>query len=591
MVKSKSAEWPPGSQRALLDWVDVHKGPNGELVKDNKEAIRELRDYLVDSLDSSGEKRYHFGTSKNALPMTEIRRKLDSLWSNRLSKFKSSGIEVFYTEGSLALDWNKLGHEPLAADYTAEEIASKRRLDVEGNNTSEERSSTDKGAHSVQIQSVTAGHSSSARNTLAVSGDNGQLGRSVAKPKEPGELNIQDPTNSADRPEIPLVQENQGQQDPAGGARPQKSPDRNECRSMPPWVIPNRSTLGNPLPIEPSKSPEPGAPPYYLNAMRMLADRPLTENRDMIHLALDGISSSIGDIVATFMIETGIPTTQPMIFDSDIRWPPECSFLLGQVLGQVGYHGTDLRAEVLSDFHRTKVPLNDFIRSFIACAITFWCLESGRTDEEKYYNSLSDGSLKRTFETAFEPMLYAEMRQRLWREYLNTSVKPKIESESHSMASLLQAYVELLVPTDAAPKGFFVDRHVVSVPSKGPGKSDTDAEPDSARFKLKESKQSVNLRLSLARLIQHALMWRVELSIGIDEKYHFVWPSFMDEYDRDDYGNRSSMSPVPSEAEDSGETRVLLGLMPVAWRSTRKVVSEENWTNWVTVCKGKVIRL
>ncbi len=104
----KPVQWPRGSQRELLRLVDARRGPESLLIKDNKEAIRNLRDSLINSLDASGIKKYDFGDGRNALPMTEIRRTIDSLWSDRLAKFTSSDIDVFYREGSIALDWDKL---------------------------------------------------------------------------------------------------------------------------------------------------------------------------------------------------------------------------------------------------------------------------------------------------------------------------------------------------------------------------------------------------------------------------------------------------------------------------------------------------
>ena len=108
----KNLTWPQGSQRELLEWVDARRGPQSPLITNEKEAIRSLTE-LLDTNHEFGKKR---------LPTAEVRRKLDSFWTHRLlPQFSSAKIDVFYREGSNALN-RKILEDSIGNDYEEGEI-------------------------------------------------------------------------------------------------------------------------------------------------------------------------------------------------------------------------------------------------------------------------------------------------------------------------------------------------------------------------------------------------------------------------------------------------------------------------------------
>ena len=137
------------------------------------------------------------------------------------------------------------------------------------------------------------------------------------------------------------------------------------------------------------------------------------------------------------------------------------------------------------------------------------------------------------------------MRQRLWREYLNHSVKQRILSEAHRMASVLQTYIDLFLPESSRSvnRRYNLDEGVISVPARDPPKDParrraTAAETvpdvtDATPFVFTEPISHVHLRESLVRLLEIALLWRAEISIGLDEQCDFSWPIFRDAYESD----------------------------------------------------------
>lgn len=139
MVKpSSSIDWPANSQRSLVEWVDEHGGPQSDLILDNKKAIRDLRDHLVNH-------RHNYDFGKKGLPMAEVRRKLEALWKDRLSKHKTAPIDVFYNEGSIALDWHKLDTRPIHGDYADDEIQEFQDRAMDNSGTSANASGDDVG--------------------------------------------------------------------------------------------------------------------------------------------------------------------------------------------------------------------------------------------------------------------------------------------------------------------------------------------------------------------------------------------------------------------------------------------------------------
>ncbi len=138
--------------------------------------------------------------------------------------------------------------------------------------------------------------------------------------------------------------------------------------------------------------------PGYLNADQMLGTQPDTEPPFDIQSTMDSVAGDILNVVARYMRELKIPETQPAILDSIVRWPASWRGLMDEVLGPIDYHDTHACAELMNAFHRTGTRLDVFLQSFIASAVTSWCLNCDGTDEERYHNGLGEGSLKRTFE-------------------------------------------------------------------------------------------------------------------------------------------------------------------------------------------------
>lgn len=134
MVKSSnSIVWPAKSQRSLVEWVDEHCGPESDLRLDNKKAIRDLREYLF-------KHRHNYDFGKKGLSMAEVRRKLEALWEYRLDEHKTASMDVFYNEGSKALNWYKLDTQPIHLDYTDEEIEAFQQRGTGSGGTSADES-------------------------------------------------------------------------------------------------------------------------------------------------------------------------------------------------------------------------------------------------------------------------------------------------------------------------------------------------------------------------------------------------------------------------------------------------------------------
>ncbi|KAJ9607570.1 hypothetical protein H2200_007648 [Cladophialophora chaetospira] len=546
----QSAVWPEESVRELVDWVEDHKGPESQLIKNNKEALRTIKNYLT--IGREGRESYDFGLGKKELPMTAVRRKLEEIWELRLESLKSSNIGTFYLHGTNVLDWEKVGRSAsIGGAYTAEDIAIYKRRVANAN---------------VAPQNSLSDTVSEQRDTDAL--ENPSTRSHVSLPEE---IDLADPEHRDKRRRTgnnPEAQPTEGSRSETVGERRNASPlqahdlhanptsrhagtgsvkasragisadtrlpAQDEGRPIPHWAAPNLSVIGNPHPIEPrstSKGSDSTGPFYFLNERRGQMDDPWVEPRDAIQLAMESISSRIQHEAGNMILAAGIPTNQPAILDKDFAYPAECMYILSRLLGPTGYDSLT-GSEMFSIFHRTNTPLSRFLRSFVACAITTWCFEC-RIDEEAYHANLGGGEVRRTFEKAFEPMLLAEMRQRLWREHLNTSVKPKIVGEAHRMACLLQTYLEFFIPSNKPPK---------------------------------------------------------KRSIGLDEKYSFTWPSFWAPYSPDKHQVPGAQDSA-QEAEQPKECQVLLTVMPMVSRMLRKRIGEDDWTDWQTVCKGQVLRL
>ena len=63
--------------RELIEWVENHKGPDSQLIKNNKEALRTIKHRLT--IERQGKELYDFGLGKRELPMTAVRRKLEEM--------------------------------------------------------------------------------------------------------------------------------------------------------------------------------------------------------------------------------------------------------------------------------------------------------------------------------------------------------------------------------------------------------------------------------------------------------------------------------------------------------------------------------
>ena len=91
------------------------------------------------------------------------------------------------------------------------------------------------------------------------------------------------------------------------------------------------------------------------------------------------------------------------------------------------------------------------------------------------------------------------------------------------MATMLQIYVDFLLPANRPTKSIIHDRHVVSLPTSDQRKTAGAVNSVAARFKSDESPQRIHFRTVLADVFKDVLTWRMELSLGLFEHYNFIW--------------------------------------------------------------------
>lgn len=326
-----------------------------------------------------------------------------------------------------------------------------------------------------------------------------------------------------------------------------------------------------------------------LNA-RMLLDRPDVQPINRIFDAMKDTSQGVKNAVDTYLDGISLKRGTATNLDAGLYYSEQCLDLIHGVIGGRRFYGRDIKANAFDVFNRTEVPLYLFLQSIVAYAVTSWCFQS-HSDEETYYNELVGGDIKLAFEKAFEPTLCAEMRQRIWRQYLDRVVIPNVDSEAHRMAHKVEASIKEILPRTVADRNrFYVEKNVLKIgpsrPAQAAGEDQNATMPP--RFKFIESPANVELRGRLSRIFRYALKWRVETSMGIDEAYHFYWADFGDLYDTEEH---ETADEDPFKGKDRRETRVLVCLAPVIERSIRKVVAENDWHESVVVSKGKVVRL
>ena len=107
---AKAFKWTAEAQKTLLRFLDTQKESHIVPEKGNKKAINKLKNSI--------RSQFEVGSPTEPVPTpTEIEQRLKWIWRDRLPCFKSSSFEVFYREGTLALDWDKLRSKPIAKAY------------------------------------------------------------------------------------------------------------------------------------------------------------------------------------------------------------------------------------------------------------------------------------------------------------------------------------------------------------------------------------------------------------------------------------------------------------------------------------------
>ncbi|OAP60984.1 hypothetical protein AYL99_05988 [Fonsecaea erecta] len=579
---AKSLHWPPLAQRALLEWIDDQKGPQSALIQNYKQAIAELTKSL----------RTQFGDHKSfskALSPSQVEQRIKYLWKDRLGTSQSSTLDTFYRDGTHTLDWNKLSRKPVARAYTKDEIASLSTAtatdpvgasDGQEMTRAEKRRRTDNGSEN---RSDGKEEKQEARRRKSPSSDVERDSESQADRPHSGQTSrIVQPTtleNDATRTTsadslAPTQQEESPTRapEPSGQHRSNRR-DSHGCTKF-------RHRLDIQVRDEAHNGESDG--PRFAASRTESISRGAFPNPILvgaIESQMELLEYEIRMAIEFYSLRQGIPSNQPMIIDSRLRYPGECRSLFMHMLGLDSFQDGDWRSERLQAFQKAKIGLNDFLQSLVGCAVTAWCLRA-RLPPGLYFQELGGAIVEKVLKQAFTSEVEAEIRQRLWDEHLSRHVIRSVDSDAHHMADMMFAYIDMLIPREPSPRR---REHQADVCRLMP-------EDEPPRFI--EDLDRAELRRRLTRVFKLGLNCSIELSRRLHEDYRVSWPRFLTPYERieDRRRQRAPAGAGGAADKETKERKVCLALTPLIERRTLAYVDGE-WTELEVACKATVIPL
>ncbi|KAJ9607572.1 hypothetical protein H2200_007650 [Cladophialophora chaetospira] len=636
----KSIPWPLEVQKFVLSWVDEHKSTESPLIQNPKDGLVQLKESLEENFKATKP------AFVKALTPTQVEQKLRSFWADRLEnlKLKASDIQVFYEQGLSTLDWTKLGRKPIGKAYSADQIETfkqpsleteeredNRQLNKNGKRPSSTRqpdieaSSDEDPVRPFQRKKVINPEVEPETDSLS---ELGTIDQELSNEQESRNARpIRSHHSRYSLPKLLLIMlatgvlkancervchyssEELGSATGAAGAprisataaRLLKANERAKGDDSQSAALPNSSkqlTIPPPVHLEEREDEEGATSPVFTwNSGLERAKYGIvpTAIADVsIRETMEDIATKIQNVVVSYMSSLKISPQQPAFLDGDLRYPPQCLSLLGQVLGDIGAYGTERRAEQLLTFHQTRTGLGRLLESVICCAVTQWCFHAD-LDEDAHYSEIGGGDLRNTFNKAFDATLQAEIRRRLWIEHISTHIIPKIDSDACKKAALLQTYIDLLIPADSPDEDYERDA-VISLPGLDPRRTNTTTSPTAevpSPFRPEETLHRAQFRNGFADVYKRALRWRIDLSMRLQESYMFLWPSFLALYVPDTHrreGSRDSEDENSPGGRQVQQRRVRLGMKPIVWRCTKRKIGD-NWSDWELVCRGEVIPL
>ncbi|KIW31693.1 hypothetical protein, variant 3 [Cladophialophora immunda] len=596
----RSINWPPLAQRALLEWIDDHKGPQSALIQNYKQAIAELTKSL----------RTQFGDNASfskGLVLSQVEQRINYLWKDRLNSFQSSALETFYRDGTLALDWDKLGHRPIARAYTKDEIAS-----FKGKGVPSTTAATDRSRASDDEEPIRA---DKRRRT-----DNGSENRSDSERERQEGRRRKSPSNDVRKEPESQVDRSHSDQNPRNIGPPtvgndvthimstdNMTPTQQEepsSRTLEPRHRDKRTRrlsagfieVRTKVPVQRRNQVDNGdekGPLFdlsYLDRSRYNALHPPVPT-DLMESEMGILEHGIFSTIAVYADALSIPEDQPMILDTRLRYPDECRLLFDLMLGLDSFRGANSRSETFLAFQQSRTSLIDFLRSFVGCALTNWCL-SWPSNPTSYFRGLDDGTVDTVLKEAFTPEIEAEVRQRLWEEHMSVHKVPTIENKAHHMASTLLAYIDMLIPNDPPERRPSEHTDVCRLPEDDP--TQNSSQPDGPAPPLRESPDRKALRDSLVTIFKNGLKFQIQMFKNLNAEYVVLWPRFLRPYERKlNRARRARGSSADTDA-DAGEPKkpvVRLGLMPLIQRRTRGYIHHAKWSEFQLVTKGSVLAL
>ncbi|OQV01324.1 hypothetical protein CLAIMM_06705 [Cladophialophora immunda] len=328
----------------------------------------------------------------------------------------------------------------------------------------------------------------------------------------------------------------------------------------------------------------------YLDRSRYNALHPPVPT-DLMESEMGILEHGIFSTIAVYADALSIPEDQPMILDTRLRYPDECRLLFDLMLGLDSFRGANSRSETFLAFQQSRTSLIDFLRSFVGCALTNWCL-SWPSNPTSYFRGLDDGTVDTVLKEAFTPEIEAEVRQRLWEEHMSVHKVPTIENKAHHMASTLLAYIDMLIPNDPPERRPSEHTDVCRLPEDDP--TQNSSQPDGPAPPLRESPDRKALRDSLVTIFKNGLKFQIQMFKNLNAEYVVLWPRFLRPYERKlNRARRARGSSADTDA-DAGEPKkpvVRLGLMPLIQRRTRGYIHHAKWSEFQLVTKGSVLAL
>ncbi|KIW82356.1 hypothetical protein Z517_05383 [Fonsecaea pedrosoi CBS 271.37] len=577
---TKSINWPPLAQRALVEWIDDHKGPQGALIQNYTQALTELVKCLRTKFQDNA-------SFSKGLLVSNVEQRIKYLWQYRLESCQSSAVETFFRDGIEALDWDKLHDKPVARAYTKDELASFKK---KGNRSTTattdyyESSNDERPRRADKRRRTKNGPEDQAHSTREQRADRRRKSPVNGSAKEPEPQNDQRQPNPNSRG---VGSTTFGNNMPSAGRTHNMAPIQQD--KLPgPGLRPNASTDLSTLPVLMRGEADSGDGPFFdMDAF----DRDISTNTDdilqenLIVWAMSGIEARIKSIICYYFEASDIPQSQPIILDTKLQYPDECRAIIAAMLG-IGLHDeANRQAETVVAFLQTQTDVGDFLKSFIGKAVTKWALQPA-VYPRAWLAELGEGVVESVIKHSFVPELGEAVRRRLWNEHLNSKVIHTVESEAHHMGAMLLAYIDIVLRKEPLDKGTFWDPDVYGLPLREPRKELSRPSP-----RLQESLKMASIRRSLNDLFRDALEFQIHLTRRLHEDWIIWWPEFQEPYERAQHRKRKACDS-DDEDDDAGDPnkqyRVCLGFIPLVQRRYLLKHCSDEWSSWKVMSRGVV---